>query len=176
MSRARVVAAIAALLTALLLQATLLGPLAAPAPASLPALLVAAVALVDGPGTGIPLGFAAGLIADLGSDHPAGILALSWMLVGLVAGLARSYPTPSSVRRDGAVAAVVCGLGSVVAGLLLTVTGSGGTSLGEVFRLAVPATLLDALVGLVVVALVRTFLRSASLRRPAPVLLLGDPR
>jgi hypothetical protein len=68
---------LAALLTALLLQATLVGPLAMSVPVSLPAVLVAAVALVDGPATGMSFGFTVGLFADLGSSHPAGVLALS---------------------------------------------------------------------------------------------------
>jgi hypothetical protein len=80
MNRARVAAALAALLTALLLQATLIGPVTMPLPVSLPALLVAAIALVDGPGAGLAFGFAIGLIADLGSEHPAGVLALCWLL------------------------------------------------------------------------------------------------
>ena len=171
MNRARIAAAIAALLTALLLQATLVGPLTLPVPASLPALLVAAIALVDGPGAGLAFGFAAGLVADLGSDHPAGILALCWMGIGLVCGCWSAPNSPS--RRDAAIAAGVCGLASVVVTVLLAMTGADGATLADALRFALPATLLDALLALAVVPVVRRFLHSDRLRLPRPVLVLG---
>lgn len=172
MTRVRAAAALAALLTALLLQATLVGPLTLPVPASLPALLVAAIALVDGPGAGLAFGFAAGLIADLGSEHPAGVLALCWLGIGLACG--RCASSHASVRRDAALAAVVCGLGSIAATLLLALVSADGASAGLAVRDAVPATLLDALLALAVVPLVRVFLRSETLRAPRPVLVLGE--
>lgn len=171
MTRVRVAAALAALLTALLLQATVVGPLTSPVPASLPALLVAAIALVDGPGSGLAFGFAAGLIADLGSEHPAGVLALCWLGVGLVCG--RSATPQASVRRDVCVAAVVCGLASVVATLLLSVVSADGASAALAVRDGIPATLLDTLLALIVVPSVRSFLHSGALRAPRPVLVLG---
>jgi cell shape-determining protein MreD len=170
-TRARVAAAVAALLTALLLQATLVGPLTLPVPASLPALLVAAIALVDGPGAGLAFGFAAGLVADLGSDHPAGILALCWMGIGLLCGCLAAPHTPT--RRDAAIAAGTCGLAGVVATVLLAATNSDGASWADALRYAVPATLLDALLALAVVPVVRRFLSTDRLRAPRPVLVLG---
>lgn len=172
MTRSRVAAAVAALLTALLLQATLVGPLALPAPASLPAVLVAAVALVDGPGTGLAFGFAAGLVADLGSNHPAGVLALCWMGVGLACGLARSVH--ATARRDAAVAASVCMLAAAGAGLLLSLVHADGASVAGAFGYAVPAGLVDALLALGVVPAARLLLRQQTLRAPGPVLLLGE--
>ena len=167
MTRARVVAAIATILTALLLQATVIGPWAAPVPVSLPAVLVAAVALVDGPGAGMAFGFAAGLVADLGSSHPAGVLALCWMGIGLLCGQAADR---NSVRRDAATAAVICTLGTLAAGLLLTAVHADGASLGGSFLHAVPAGLGDALLALAVVPAARAFLRSETLRAPHPML------
>ena len=82
----------------------LVGPLTVPVPVSLPALLVAAVALVDGPGVGMAFGFAAGLLADLGSEHPAGVLALCWMAWAWSAGCAR-HPAPYGLRDAGLAAA-----------------------------------------------------------------------
>ncbi|MGH8862388.1 MAG: hypothetical protein ACRDVG_14365 [Jatrophihabitantaceae bacterium] len=171
MTRTRVAAAIAALLTGLILQATLVGPLTLPVPASLPALLVAAVALVDGPGAGLAFGFAAGLLADLGSEHPAGVLALCWMAVGLLCGCLTVPNAP--VRRNAAVAAVVCGAGSAVADCMLALLGADGATLNDAVRYVIPATLLDALLALAVVPLVRLFLRSDRLRAPRPILVLG---
>jgi cell shape-determining protein MreD len=170
-TRARVAAAIAALLTALLLQATLVGPLAGLVPASLPAVLVAAVALVDGPGTGLALGFAAGLVADLSSEHPAGVLALSWLGIGLLCGVCAN--PLARVRRDLVLAAAVCSLAAAAAGLLLTMIGSDGATAAQVMRHLVPAALADALLAVAVVPLTRLFLHSDRLRAPAPVLLLG---
>ena len=106
MTRARVAAALAAILTALLLQATVIAPATVPWPVSLPAVLVAAVALVDGPATGMSFGFAAGLIADLGSHHPAGVLALCWLGVGPAV---RDAGRPAAaLRRDALIAGVAC--------------------------------------------------------------------
>ena len=176
MNRARIAAAIAALLTALLLQATVVGPAALPVPVSLPALLVAAIALIDGPGTGLAFGFAAGLVADLASDHPAGVLALCWLVLGLVCG--RAAPPPDtryrSRRADALVAAVAVSVTTYASLLLLVLLGEDGATLASLVRYAVPTALLDALLSLGVVALVRVFLTSETLRAPRPVLLLGE--
>jgi cell shape-determining protein MreD len=157
-------------MTALLLQATVVGPVLLPVPASLPALLVAAVALVDGPGTGLTFGFVTGLVADLGSDHPAGVLALCWLGVGVACGALSS--TLASVRRDAAMAAIACGSAALVSQALIAVFAGGANGIVEAIRLIVPATLLDALLALAVVPIVRVFLRSETLRAPRPVLLL----
>jgi cell shape-determining protein MreD len=170
MTPARIAAALAALITALLLQATVVGPALAPAPASLPALLVAAVALVDGPGTGLAFGFVAGLVADLGSEHPAGVLALCWLGVGVSCGALAS--SLAGVRRDAAVAALACGLAALVSQSLIAVFAGDSNGIVEAIRLVIPATLLDALLALAVVPLVRAFLHSEALRAPRPVLLL----
>lgn len=173
MTRTRAAAALAAIITALLLQATLVAPLTLPVPISLPALVVAAVALVDGPGTGLSFGFATGLVADLASAHPAGVLALSWLVVGLVCGLGADG---TSVRLDAAIAAGVCGVTAAGTTALLSVVGSSGATLWDAARYLVPTLLGDALLALAVVPLVRRMLSSPSLRalRPAPPLMLAD--
>jgi cell shape-determining protein MreD len=167
---ARIAAAVAVLMTALLLQATVIGPVLQPAPASLPALLVAAVALVDGPGTGLTFGFVAGLVADLGSEHPAGVLALCWLGVGVACGALSS--SLASIRRDAAIAALACGSAALVSQALIAAFAGNTDGIVEAIRLVVPATLLDALLALAVVPMVRVFLHSESLRAPRPVLLL----
>lgn len=166
MTRARVAAAIAAIVTAMLLQATLVAPWTLPVPVSLPAVLVAAVALADGPGSGMAFGFVTGLLADLGSTHPAGVLALTWMGLGLLCGIAADRCT---VRRDAALAAVLCAIASAVSGTLLVVVNASGATLGDAFLHALPAGLGDALLALAVVPLVRAFLRTDSLRAAHPV-------
>ncbi len=174
MTRARLAAAVAALLTTLLLQASIVGPLTVPVPVSLPALVVAAIALVDGPGTGVPFGFATGLVADLGSNHPAGVLAGCWLAVGLVCGLCRS--PGATVRRDAALAAVVSTGSGVVVTVLLTVLHADGARLDMALRYVVPALVVQALLALAVVPIVRYFLHTPTLRAPQPVLLLGRDR
>ena len=173
MTRARVAAAIAALLTALVLQASLVGPLTDAVPASLPALLVAAVGLVDGPGSGLAYGFAAGLVADLGSEHPAGVLALTWLGVGLLSGLLKA--PNARLRHDVVLAAAVTALAGVVSTALLAVLGYDGATLTDAVRYAVPTVLFDLLLAVAVVPLVRLFLNTDRLRLPRPVLVL-DPR
>lgn len=165
MNRARLVAALAAALTALLLQAVLIAPVTAPWPVSLPAVLVAAVALIDGPATGMSFGFAVGLLADLGSNHPAGVLALCWLGVGLLCGMLADR---RALRRDALTAGVVCAAGSFAATLLLTVV-HAGTQAVDAFTYVLPAAAGDVVLALGVLAIARRMLRSESLRAPHPV-------
>lgn len=175
MNRIRIIAALAAIITALLLQATLVAPLTMPVPISLPALVVAAIALSDGPGAGLSFGFAAGLLADLASAHPAGVLALSWLIVGVVCGLGADG---TSARLDAAIAAGVCSAASVGTAALLLVTHSAGATLGQAVHDVVPTLLGNALLALPLVPLVRRALRNPSLRalRSAPPLVLDGSR
>lgn len=165
MRRYRLIAATAGILTALLLQATLVAPLSGRYPISLPAVLVVAVALADGPAVGLSFGFAAGLVADLGSNHPAGILALCWLGCGLAGGV---FAQRRGVRRDAAVAGGLAGGAGVAATVLLTAVHDGAT-LADVVRYALPAALGDVALALAVVPLVRALLRTHTLRAPHPV-------
>ncbi len=85
MNRARLAAA-RRLLTALVLQATLVGPAHRRRPGQPARAARRGDRLRGRAGAGMAFGFAAGLIADLGSAHPAGVLALCWLGVGLVCG------------------------------------------------------------------------------------------
>jgi rod shape-determining protein MreD len=165
MTPARVVAAAAAIASALLLQASVIAPAAGHVPVSLPAVLVAAIALVDGPATGIAFGFACGLAADLGSTHPAGVLALCWLAVGLAAGL---FADRYHLLRDAAAVAVICAFAGAVGTVLLTVV-HAGTQLGGAVTAFLPSLLGDVVLALLVVPVVRRMLRSHRLRRPHPV-------
>ncbi|MEO9137524.1 MAG: hypothetical protein ABI345_00485 [Jatrophihabitans sp.] len=175
MTRARVAAAVAATITALLLQATLVGPAFSPWAVSLPAVLVAAVALVDGPATGMSFGFAAGLAADLGSRHPAGVLALCWLGVGLVCG---AVADRRSLRRDALTVGIVCGVSASAATVLLAVIHRGGPALDAVTDF-LPVAAVSTVLAFGVVALVRAMLHTDHLRAPHPVyteLLVGPSR
>jgi cell shape-determining protein MreD len=163
MTRARVAAALAAMQTALLLQATLVAPVTAPVPVSLPAVLVAAIALVDGPASGMSFGFAVGLLADLGSPHPAGVLALCWLAVGLFAGMVADR---HSLRRDAVAAGAVCGVASALATVLLAVVHDAAAA--DAIVQLVPAALGDTVLAFGLVPVVRRMLRSDSLRAPHP--------
>lgn len=165
MKRSRLLAALAGILTVLVLQATLIGPVFAPYPVALPAVLVAAVAFVDGPATGMSLGFAAGLVADLGSAHPAGVLALCWLGVGLACG---TVADRRSVVRDALSAGIVCAAAAVAATLLLALV-HNGPSVTDAVRYALPAGLGDVLLAFALVPLTRAMLRTPSLRAPQPV-------
>jgi cell shape-determining protein MreD len=173
-TRVRVAAALAAILTALLLQATVVAPTTYPWPVSLPALLVAAVGLREGAGSGMSIGFATGLVADLASRHPAGVLALAWLGVGLVAGLLADR---GRVRRDAVVAGALCTAAGTATSLALAVLSgvasvSGATA---VARAAVPTLLVSCALALALVPLVRAMLASDALRarRPISVALLA---
>ena len=103
MTITRCAAGLAAVITAMLVQAALVGPLVYPVPVSLPLLLVVGVAVLCGPSTGVPLGFGAGLFADLNSEHPVGLFALAWLGAGLVAGVVGGLVSgdASAPRRTG---------------------------------------------------------------------------
>ena len=165
MNGLRPVAALAAVLTALLLQAAVVAPVAPGAAASLPAVLVAAVAIADGPAAGLSLGFVAGLLADLGSNHPAGVLALVWMVLGGLCGAA----APARHRRADVLTVSLCCSGAAVAAtLLLAVVHSPGASLVAALHATVPALIGDALLAAVLVPLVRAAVRGETLAAPHP--------
>jgi hypothetical protein len=166
MTRARIAAAAAGILTALLLQATVVGPALAPWPVSLPAVLVGAVALVDGPATGMSFGFATGLFADLGSRHPAGILALCWLGIGLAAG---TVAVRGGRLRDVLTAGGLAGLATAAAGVALVVVHQGGT-LAQVATGLLPSLAADLVLAAVLMPVVGRVLRAETLRAPHPVL------
>jgi len=171
MTASRIAAAVAGVLTVLLLQASLIGPLTFPVPVSLPALLVAVVGIYAGPGVGLGLGFCTGLLADLGSDGPAGVQALCLLGVGVAAGklgglaVQRGYRT----RAVAALAAVVATGGTAAAGLLFSVLGSHAATLALTVRCLPPTAVTDALIALAVVPAVRRLLRGQGIRPPRPV-------
>ncbi|MBV9592407.1 MAG: rod shape-determining protein MreD [Actinobacteria bacterium] len=160
----RAVAALAAVVSAMIVQAGLVVPLAGHIPVSLPAILVAAVALATGPSTGIALGFTAGLLADLASQHPAGVLALCWLGLGVGAGLLAEHTT----KRRAIIAGALAALSTFAAGLLLAALGPYGTPAMDCIRYAGPAAIGDVAVALALTPIVQAMLRSPALRaRPA---------
>ncbi len=162
MTLSRVAAAHAAILSALLLQATLVAPEATSTQVSLPAVLAAAVAVNCGVGTGISLGFAAGLVADLGSTHPAGVLALCWLGVGVLCGLL--VESARTLRAQVVLIGVVCGFSGSVAMLVLSALGASGATVEAAARGLLPTIAADLLLALIVTPIVRRFLRSQALR------------
>jgi rod shape-determining protein MreD len=152
--------------TALLLQSAVLSRL--PLPGGAPDLLlvvVVAFALVEGPLAGMLTGFAAGLLADLGSDHALGRLGLVLALVGYLVGLLADDRPRSPLLPLGVVALAVCGAVAVHAGegLLL---GDPRVS-GAAVRASLPGTVAYSVaLAPLVVPLVRALVRR----------LDGDPR
>lgn len=122
MTPRRFLLAAAAVLTALLLQDTALTQL--PLPGAAPDLLlvlVVAYALVEGPLSGMTIGFVAGLLADTLADHALGRLALAYAVVGYATGFMeddtdRSTLLPFVAVGAGAIGAVLLFAG---VGLLL---------------------------------------------------------
>ena len=156
MTRSRVAAGAAVIVTSLLLQATLIGPLTMPAAVSLPAVVVAAVALVDGPATGMSFG-----------SHPAGILALTWLGLGVLCGKAVDR---RSVLGDAVTAGLLCAAASVVAEILLAIVHTSGANVGHALLYAVAAALGDFVLALAVVPIARLLLHSERLQAPHPVI------
>lgn len=162
MTPIRVATSAAAVVTALLLQATVVGPGAITAQLSLPAVLVAAVALECGAGSGMCLGFGAGLVADLGSSHAAGLLAACWLALGIGCGLI------AEPHRSAPAQALLAGLGASLATAVttvgLTIVGEPGGTLGLAVRGFLPSLLGDVVLAALVVPVVRRFLRADLLR------------
>lgn len=102
-----------ALLTAVIVQTAVVARLNLPfGQPDLILLTVVAIALSAGSWAGMLVGFAAGLLADLVSDHPAGMLALVLCLIGYACGLVsaanrRSVVLPLSAVAVAAVAATL---------------------------------------------------------------------
>jgi rod shape-determining protein MreD len=131
----------AAVLLALLVETTVLPAVAvATFRPDLLVLLVVGVALVEGPDSGLRLGFAAGLAQDLvgGGQTLVGLGALVLMAVGWAAGRGRPYIAAS--RRSGPIAltGVLAAGATVATGLLERLFG--------VLATPVPRVLLGALV------------------------------
>lgn len=77
-----------AVVAAVVLQSAVLARLPLPGGApSLVLVLVVAVGLSGGASAGLATGFGAGLVTDLLSAHPVGVLALCFALAGFLAGL-----------------------------------------------------------------------------------------
>lgn len=153
---ARVSAAIAVALTALLLQMTLIGPLAPWAPASLPAVVVAAVAITAGPGAGMSMGFSLGLLADLGSAHPVGVLALTWLGLGALVG---RYADPRRARTSAiAIAALGAAMAGIAGQVLLAMVQPHSIQLPSMPRQLVAALLIDAVLLVLVLPAARAIL------------------
>jgi rod shape-determining protein MreD len=166
----RMALALAAVVSVLLLQATVIGPLTFPVPVSLPALMVIVVAIYAGPGVGIGLGFATGLLADLGSDHPAGVQALGWMAAGVIAGMVGGLATERGYRTRGvaALAAAIGAATALVVAFMLAILGSHAATATVAVRSVIPVGLADALIGLVLVPIVRSLLRGQGIRGQRP--------
>ena len=164
MTPRRIAAALAIILTALVLQATFIAPVSGSLPVSLPAVVLACIALVSGPGTGISLGFAMGLLADLGSEHPAGLLAFAWLALGIACGLLGDQL--QGIRQGVLVAGGLAALASTFAGLVLLVVHQPDATLWQVVWHTVPTAVGDVVLALLVLPLVRVSLRSDALRRP----------
>jgi rod shape-determining protein MreD len=111
-------------------------------------LVVVAVALVEGPDTGIRLGFAAGLVQDLVSGGGAlvGVGALVMMGVGYAAGSSRPYLV--AAQRTGAIA--LCGAmaaaATLASGVLGRMFGVIHPSFGRILLAAVVVGLYSALI------------------------------
>lgn len=124
MSPRRLALGVAVVLTALLAQTVVLARL--PLPGAVPDLLlvvVVAFGLAEGARSGAVVGMCAGLLADLGSDHELGRLALAYALTGHLAGLAHAQP-----QRRALLAPLVVGLSAVLA---VTVYAAEGVLLGD---------------------------------------------
>lgn len=150
---------------AVVLQAAVLARL--PLPGAAPDLVLAVVVaagLVEGPRTGVLVGFASGLLSDLAGDAELGRLALAYVVVGYLAGLLQDDADGSPlvpVAVTGALAAVAVLL-YAGEGVLLSDPRITGSALWRSLASIVPYC---AVLAMVVFPLVGALLRRAD-RRP----------
>jgi rod shape-determining protein MreD len=153
----RLIAASTAIVTALVLQASLLSALTAPLAVSLPAVLVASIGLQAGVSAGMSTGFCAGLLADLSSRHPAGVLALCWLVLGIVCGLL------ADPRRRLRWSLALVGAATALVGLLasgaIATLGAGGFELGQAAAVSAPTALANAAIAIAVLGPTKAVLR-----------------
>lgn len=104
--------------TAQLLQGSVLARIPAPGgPPDLVLVVVVGFGLAAGPLEGAAIGFAAGLLTDLLSDHPLGLYALVFAVTGYFCGLAGHDSERSALRPLVVVGAATVGATLLVAGV-----------------------------------------------------------
>lgn len=141
---------------ALVLQESLLArvPLPGGSP-NLLLILVLAVALAADATVGMVTGYAAGLLADLVSAHPVGVLALCFGLAGFLTGLLDADTERSVVRPMIVVAVGAAGTYLMYVGLLALLRRPAAGGLADLPSTVVYDVMLTPFVVPVVAALVR---------------------
>jgi len=125
MTASRVLLIVLSVVTAIVLQTAVLSRMAfLGARPDLLLVVVVCFALYDGPLSGTVSGFAAGLTADLLSDHTIGLLALVLCLTGWAAGTVRDFYD----RFSTATPMILVGVATAAATLLVA---GVGTLLGD---------------------------------------------
>lgn len=126
----RIVLTFLAIVFVLALQQVVFGRL--PLPGGRPSLLlvfVVAVALAGGSAAGVGVGFTTGLLADALTDHPLGVLALVFMVVGLLVGTIEAESERSVFWSIVVVAIAAVGSFGAYA-VLLQLVDNGGIDFG----------------------------------------------
>lgn len=120
---------------------------------------VIAAALARGPSYAAGLGFCAGLVLDLAppADHTLGRWALTFVIVGYLAGLVRQDTNRSVVASAACVAASVF-IGTSVFALSGIVLGESGVSIARALQVIPLAVLYDVAVALVLLPVARAVL------------------
>ena len=151
------------LVTALLVQ-TVVAPAAAVAGIvpDLVVLTVLALGLLEGPGTGLRYGFAAGLVVDLlaSGETILGTSALVFLLVGYAAGAARPYLAANELLGQTLASAVGSAAVVLLSRLLEVVLGVDGPDLVSLLFEAVGAAAWAVLLAAPLLLLLRGVLTS----------------
>ena len=149
----------ATIVVALALQTTIFSRL--PLPGNAPNLLlvlVVAVALAGGVPAGVGMGFATGLAADLISDHPLGLLAFVFLVVGLVVGSIEA-PSERSVFWPVVIVAAAAVLSFLLYLVIYALIGRHGIAWGSQLRGLPEAVVYDVMLTPFVVPVVAAVVR-----------------
>jgi rod shape-determining protein MreD len=121
-----------AIAAAVLLQGTVVARLPLPGGTpNLALLLVVAVGLAAGPSAGLGCGFTAGIVIDLLSNHPVGLVAVCLALTGFGVGLLEARPVHGTVWFLVVVAVAAAGAQLLYTALIALLAGHVGSALAD---------------------------------------------
>lgn len=127
-------------------------------------LLTIALAVHDGPESGVRFGFGAGLVTDLLLQSSAvGVAALTYAVIGYLVGFARPYLSSNSLTAPLLLALGGSVTGSLLLGVLSGFLGDGPTDL----PLAISVAVFVGVVHTLLMPLVVRLTRAISIRFPA---------
>lgn len=122
-------------------------------------LVVVTLALVQGPRAGTVAGFAAGLLFDLIGTAPIGPAALTFCIVGFVAGSLQAHTFAEGWLLPLLILFIASLTAEVIYAIVLVVLGEGGFGIRPILGVMLPGAVYNAALAVLVYPLLARFLR-----------------